>query len=393
MTILTPIAASMGLWSLIVVRVLMGVGEGVAMPAMNSCVSYWVPVAERARSLSWIYSGMYFGSVVGFLGSTKIIERWRWEVVFYIFGTVGVVWTGVWLGVVKRGKDEGDLWEEGAGYGRVIGNGNGVEEGLGGVLEVLKEKGGKSESDDGVDEESGSHRSHDNADEDDEKSREREALAAKISPESTDDDEARPPLSVLMTNKVVWVIILAHLTSSYGFFVLLTWLPTFFHTELGLNFRKSSLLSATPYVFMFIFANIGGYIADKLVERQVSITNVRRLMQTIGFAGPAIFLMAVASTSNAALGVTFCTCALALSSFSQSGVYSSHQDIGPKCAGILLGISNTFATLPGIVGVALTGFILDVTDNNWTIVFAIPIALYIIGMVVYNLGITGERIF
>lgn len=58
MTLLTPFAASTNLGVLLASRALLGIGEGVAMPAMNQIVSQWVPKVERGRSLSLIYSGM-----------------------------------------------------------------------------------------------------------------------------------------------------------------------------------------------------------------------------------------------------------------------------------------------------------------------------------------------
>lgn len=41
-TACTPIAAQMGLPALLAARALMGIGEGVAMPAMNNLLSRWV---------------------------------------------------------------------------------------------------------------------------------------------------------------------------------------------------------------------------------------------------------------------------------------------------------------------------------------------------------------
>ena len=58
MTLITPWAASTNLGVLLAARALLGVGEGVAMPAMNQMISRWVPKEERGRSLSLIYSGM-----------------------------------------------------------------------------------------------------------------------------------------------------------------------------------------------------------------------------------------------------------------------------------------------------------------------------------------------
>jgi len=143
---------------------------------------------------------------------------------------------------------------------------------------------------------------------------------------------------------------------------------------------------------MFLSSNAGGVIADTMLARGVSTTHVRKIMQSIGFLGPALFLGLVSVTHEPSLAVTYMTAALALGSFSQSGVYSNHQDIGPEYSGILLGISNTAAAIPGIVGVALTGFILDAT-SSWSYVFGIAIFFYLLGTAVFNAFGTGERLF
>ncbi|KAL8121504.1 hypothetical protein AgCh_018292 [Apium graveolens] len=55
-TVLTPVAAKLGLPFLLVVRTLMGIGEGVAMPLMNNLLPKWVPVSKRSRLLALVYS-------------------------------------------------------------------------------------------------------------------------------------------------------------------------------------------------------------------------------------------------------------------------------------------------------------------------------------------------
>ncbi|MBA0582520.1 hypothetical protein Gorai_024663, partial [Gossypium raimondii] len=96
-TALTPVAAKLGLPFLLVVRAFMGIGEGVAMPAMNNILSKWVPVAERSRSLALVYSGMYLGSVTGLAFSPFLIHQFGWPSVFYSFGSLGTVWFALWL--------------------------------------------------------------------------------------------------------------------------------------------------------------------------------------------------------------------------------------------------------------------------------------------------------
>ena len=74
--------------------------QGVAMPAMNNLLSKWVPVAERSRSLALVYSGMYLGSVTGLAFSPFLIHSYGWPSVFFSFGSLGTVWTALWLSKV-----------------------------------------------------------------------------------------------------------------------------------------------------------------------------------------------------------------------------------------------------------------------------------------------------
>ncbi len=181
-----------------------------------------------------------------------------------------------------------------------------------------------------------------------------------------------PSLRDIFSRRCVWAIIVAHFCCTWGYFVLLTWLPSYLTMRFGLDVSKSSLLATTPWVSMFLFANIGGYIADKLIAHGVDKTFVRKLMQSIAFVVPAFFLFLLSRASHAWHAIVYVSAALAFAALSNSGVYSNHQDIGPQCAGTLLGVSNTFASIPGIVGVAVTGVILDHTHNNWAAVFYLP---------------------
>ena len=49
-----------------------------------------------------------------------------------------------------------------------------------------------------------------------------------------------------------------------------------------------------------------------------------------------------------------------------AGLYSTHADLSPKYAAPLLGLTSTVGALPGVVGVPLTGVLLDMT-NSWTV--------------------------
>ncbi|MBA0714940.1 hypothetical protein Golax_013879 [Gossypium laxum] len=347
-TILTPIAAKIGLPFLLIMRAFMGIGEGVAMPAMNNLLSKWIPVSERSRSLALVYSGMYLGSVTGLAFSPILIHKFGWPSVFYSFGSLGSIWFALWL-----------------------------------------------------------RKAYSSPEEDPELSKEEKKLimGGSISKEPV----KVIPWRLILSKAPVWALIISHFCHNWGTFILLTWMPTYYNQILALayvseetwhlssaliallgmrhevcmahssgagciavlkfNLTESGLLCVLPWLTMAAFANIGGWIADTLVSRGLSITAVRKarissslileIMQSIGFLGPAFFLTQLRYVRTPAMAVLCMACSQGSDAFSQSGLYSNHQDIGPRYAGVLLGLSNTAGVLAGVFGTAATGYILQ----------------------------------
>ncbi|KAK8565803.1 hypothetical protein V6N12_059355 [Hibiscus sabdariffa] len=328
-TILTPIAARVGLPFLLTMRAFMGIGEGVAMPAMNNILSKWIPVSERSRSLALVYSGMYLGSVTGLAFSPILIHKFGWPSVFYTFGSLGSIWFALWL-----------------------------------------------------------KKAHSTPNEDPELSKEEMKL---IMGGSVSKEPVKViPWRLILSKAPVWALIISHFCHNWGTFILLTWMPTYYNQVLKFNLTESGLLCVLPWLTMAVFANIGGWIADTLVSKGLSITAVRKIMQSIGFLGPAFFLSQLSNVRTPAMAVLCMACSQGSDAFSQSGLYSNHQDIGPRYAGVLLGLSNTAGVLAGVFGTAATGYILQ--RGSWDDVFKVSVALYIIGTLVWNLFSTGEKV-
>ncbi|CAN6471365.1 unnamed protein product [Victoria cruziana] len=328
-TALTPVAAKCGLPFLLVARAFMGVGEGVAMPAMNNILSKWIPVAERSRSLALVYSGMYLGSVTGLAFSPLLIHSFGWPSVFYSFGSLGTVWFAIWL-----------------------------------------------------------NKAHSSPSEDPQLSSEEKQLI--LSSTLSKEPVTIIPWGLILSKPPVWALIISHFCHNWGTFILLTWMPTYYNQVLKFNLTESGLFCVLPWFTMALSANMGGWIADSLVSKGFSVTTVRKIMQSIGFLGPAFFLTQLSHVHSPAMAVLCMTCSQATDAFSQSGLYSNHQDIGPRYAGVLLGLSNTAGVLAGVLGTAVTGYILQ--HGSWDEVFSVSVSLYLAGTVVWNLFSTGEKI-
>ena len=72
------------------------------------------------------------------------------------------------------------------------------------------------------------------------------------------------------------------------------------------------------------------------------------------------------------------------------GIWSNFRDLSDKYAPILIGISNSIASLPGIIGQGFTGWLLAATDGNWFWVFCTAGIIECIGAFVFLVGAKAE---
>jgi ACS family sodium-dependent inorganic phosphate cotransporter len=74
-----------------------------------------------------------------------------------------------------------------------------------------------------------------------------------------------------------------------------------------------------------------------------------------------------------------------------AGFACNHLDVAPKHADVLFSITNIGGTLPGIIGVALTGLLVDLT-GGYTATFVVAAGINVFGALVWLLFATGEPI-
>src|SRR5215469_8240618 len=96
-TFLTPAAVQRSFGALLAMRALLGLGESVHFPTVHSLAARWTIAAERSRAISSYVTGVSFGTAVALLASPIIVVSLGWPAVFYISGTLGVIWLAAWL--------------------------------------------------------------------------------------------------------------------------------------------------------------------------------------------------------------------------------------------------------------------------------------------------------
>lgn len=106
---------------------------------------------------------------------------------------------------------------------------------------------------------------------------------------------------------------------------------------MGVNLKDAAWFSAVPWAMMAVVGFVAGSCSDSLVKAGVSVTITRKIMQSIGFLGPAVALLGLNAVRDPMVAAAWLTAAVGLSAFSQAGFLVNYQEIGPKYAGVLHG--------------------------------------------------------
>ena len=203
------------------------------------------------------------------------------------------------------------------------------------------------------------------------------------------------PWGELLRQPAVWAICANNFTFHYVLYVLMNWLPTYFEQLLHAELSHLGLIKTLPYLFMFLFSNVGGVLGDWLVNRRsVSVRGTRVLINSAGFAvaAGAVAAMPYATTSAGATGLL--TATLAALGLARGGFSVNHMDVAPKYAGIVMGISNTCGTVAGIIGVSATGVLLERGGGSdrvpgWTAALNVCSGLCLVGALVFYVFAQG----
>jgi len=331
LSIATPIMAYYGHIPLIILRVALGVSQGVVLPTVHEFWSHWAPPLESTKLLAISYSGTQVGTVISMGACGWISDHLGWPWTFYGFGIIGVVWSLLWF--ISFSEDPGE--------DRYIST-----EELDYLCETIKKH-------------------------------ERTKLADI-------------PWRCIFTSLPIWSTIIAHTVENCSFYMLLTQLPTYLDDISGWDIKKMGMIAAIPYLVMAVVVQFGGYFQDALRTRfNISTTIVRKIFIAGPYIVQAIVLLILGYVDSITLILAAIITAVAIGGFSSFS--ANFLDLAPQYGGITLGISNTIATLPGVFIPSITGHIVQNSlVSEWRIVFFLTSGACIFGAVIYIVFGSGE---
>uniref|UniRef100_A0ABK8FQZ9 Major facilitator superfamily (MFS) profile domain-containing protein n=1 Tax=Anopheles gambiae TaxID=7165 RepID=A0ABK8FQZ9_ANOGA len=327
LAVLTPFCAHAGgAKAVIGLRIVQGLSQGFIFPSTHTMLSRWAPASERGRLGTLSYAGAQFGTVImlavsGVLASSSM----GWPSIFYISGAVGMLWSVAWFfyGSNSPADYRGIAPEE------------------------------------------------------------REFIESSFGPQDHSRRIVTPWVAILTSAPMI-ALTVAHCCHNWGFWTLLTEMPTFMKEVLEMDIKKNALLSSLPYLVMWMLSFVFSPLSDFLINRQyLSRVASRKLFNTIGLWVPMVALLGLAFVPKGSsdLAIVLLTLAVGINSATYLGFQVNHIDLAPNHAGTMMGITNCAANIMSIIAPLIVGQVIsDATDPiQWRRVFYIAAGVYFFG--------------
>lgn len=189
--------------------------------------------------------------------------------------------------------------------------------------------------------------------------------------------ENAPSMLEIASKRDSWGTFFGLFCGNYVWYFLINWLPYYLVEMRHFSMDKMAVFASLPFVGIAVGATIGGYLSDHWIAAGKSPTIVRKGFIVAGFL-LALPMVLVAVIPDETTALTVLIGASVLFGFYSSNLWAVTQSIaGPSAAGKWTGMQNGFGNLAGIIGPALTGWIVEQT-GSFVIPFAI-LALLLVG--------------
>jgi MFS family permease len=197
--------------------------------------------------------------------------------------------------------------------------------------------------------------------------------------EVASEGECAPGIRDIARHREAWGTFLGLFCSNYGWYFMVTWLPQYFMIQRHYSAATMARLGSLPFWFVAFGAVLGGWAADRLVERCGNPTLVRKSFVGGGLILFAVLFMPAVLVENEAVALPILLTASFCMGLFSANVWTITQRLaGPLAAGKWTGMQNCSGNLAGIVVPVVTGRILDAT-GRFELAFASVCAVVLIG--------------
>jgi ACS family glucarate transporter-like MFS transporter len=280
-----------------IIRFLIGIGEGPALPNTNKMIGRWMAVSERARGSSLFLVAVGIGGAFTPPLIAWIMTNWGWRLSFVVCGALGLIVAALWH---FRSTDAPEK------HPAV----NAAE------LALI--------------------------------SANREASGAP----------GRFPWNQMVKGTSVPALLLANFMLGYVTYIFYTWFFLYLVNVRKMPLISGSYWSTAPFLAMLVGAPLGGAISDWMV-RKLGHPSGRRVPVVIAAAGSCLLLIFGSRTADPYQAVILLAFAAGCNSVAAVSSWALPNDLSDRHSGFLAGVLNTSTNLGGALSPVLTPVLAD----------------------------------
>ena len=304
-------------------RFLLGLGEGLHFPMMNTYCRAWFPVKEKAKASAIWFIGTSVAPALGMPVFAWIVAHHSWHWTFFFAAAIGLVPIAFLLHTTDTPRQHKGINQAEIDY---------IEQGQAAATEHKVEHGEKS----------GASRILRNF-----------AAISKI--------------------RLYWCVVVYYCVHNVVYWGLLTWLPAYLKTERGFSWSEMGFLASMPFILAIGCKLLAGWASDKLGRRAPFI-----ILATAGVAAALYFASTVSNNYLSAI----CIC-LGMAAITPGAPLSLTllQELIPKDAiSIGTGFMNGLSMLCAAVSPVVLGYLMS-RLGSFAAALTFLIAVALVGMV------------
>jgi sugar phosphate permease len=327
--------AALGMVSLFSARFLLGLGEAGAFPVASRGMQLWFARAERGRIQGTTHFFSRFAVAVTPLVAGSIMLAFGWRAIFYVFGSLGVIWALAFNLIYRNTPEEH----------RAVNP------------EELAEIRGTNP--DGT------------------------IRQLSVVRKAT-------PWKRILGSPNMWYIAVGYCCFFFGTNFYLTWYPTYLREYRHLTLQALGIMGSLPLFAGMAGDLFGGSLSDMVFRRTGNAKFARRIVAAPGFLLAAAFLIPAAMTSSAWSCILFLAASFFCLEWVIGPAWAVPMDVGGEFSGTVTGIMNGTGAL---FGASLTPLVYGIffAKGSWIAPFFINAGVFVMGALIWTLLINPER--
>lgn len=287
---------------LVVVRFLFGAGEAGAFPTASAAIGRWFPLKERGGIQSIMWMGSRLGGALAPITSIWLAEMYGWRPVFYIFGSLGLIWAAFWWFWFRdEPRDMPNIDPEEV---KLIEAERSIKKAAHGIM----------------------------------------------------------PWKTVLRNPNLWALMGMYHCLLYGAYFYMSWMPKYL--EKGRHIPKEDLgwMVSLPFVLGMGGCLLGGFASDYFAKKR-GLTFGRRYVGMFGLCMAGVCMVIGSYTENISVAIVFLGLGLAFKDFTLPVSWATATDIGGKFSGSVAGTMGLAGQLGSVVMASAFGYILTATGS------------------------------